>query len=78
MCKTHWEARADPDVAEFLMEHRIVLRDYNRFFLHRESVAKEYLKLLPHVNLLSSDKPFHKVDEDEVTATQVRVRELEA
>lgn len=72
-----WRARMDEDAAEFMIGHRIDRLNYNKFFRDERAVLDEHLKLHVEVNIISSAKPFGKVDEDEVETLRQKVKELE-
>jgi len=65
------------NVGEFLMGHTVDPYDYNRFFDDEDIVIQEYVKALPYLDIVSSDKAEGKVDEDEVENLRRYTKELE-
>jgi len=76
--RSQWEkSPAKGSVAEFLMGHVVDPLEYNKAFRDEKWVRREYLKALPMLQILSSDRPYGKIDEEEVEALRRRLRELE-
>jgi len=73
--RSQWEkSSAKPSVAEYFMGHRVDIYEYNKAHRDEKWTRNEYLTAELMLNLMSSDTPFGKVDQDEVI--QLR-RELE-
>jgi len=71
---------ASPEFAEFFMGHTQAFDKfgYDKIYRDRRFTEREYRKALPWLQILSSSRPFGKVDEDEMEALRRKVRELEA
>jgi len=67
----------DDKVSEFLLGHQIDPLKYNHAMNEVDYVAKEYVKVLPFLDIWSSDRAFGKVDEDEVESLRQYARDLE-
>lgn len=66
----------DSEVAEFFMGHDIDKFNYDASpELDPGWFLQQYKQALPYLNILSSDRPFRKVDETEVDSLLLRVRE---
>ena len=77
--RTQWEkSPAAGNVAEYLMGHQIDPLEYNKALRDEKWVCKEYLKALPLLQIMSSGKPFGRVDEDRVEEQAYKIKELEA
>lgn len=77
--RSQWEkSPAKGSVAEFMMGHlkQIDPNEYNKAFRDEDWVRREYLKALPHLQLLTSDRAFGKTDIDEVETLRRRNEEL--
>ena len=65
--RSQWEkSPAKASVAEFIMGHVVDPLEYNKAHYDRKWGSKEYMKALPHLNIISSGRPFGKVDESEI------------
>lgn len=65
--RSQWEkSPAKASVAEFIMGHVVDPLEYNKAHYDRKWGRKEYMKALPHLNIISSGRPFGKVDESEI------------
>lgn len=72
-----WEkSPAKGSVAEFAMGHQIDPLEYNKAFLDKDWTRREYLKCLPYLQIMSSGKPFGRVDEDEVESLRRELSDL--
>jgi integrase len=62
--RTQWEkSPAAANIAEYIMGHQVDPLEYNKAFRDTKWASKEYLKALPLLQVMSSGKPFGKVDE---------------
>lgn len=76
--RTVWsKSPAQNTVAEWMMGHKLDKYDYDKAATDIDWMKDEYLKVAPFLNILSSDRAFGKVDEDEVDQLRKRVAELE-
>lgn len=76
--RSQWEkSPAKGSIAEFLMGHNIDPLEYNKAYRDETWTRKEYLKAEPLLNIISSDRPFGKVDESEIERQEGRIAELE-
>ena len=65
--RSQWaKSPAKPEVAEYCMGHVIDPLDYNKAWRDEKFYRDEYCKALPYLQILSSGKPFHQIDEEEV------------
>jgi integrase len=77
--RSQWEkSPAKASVAEFMMGHQGDPLEYNKSFRDEGWVRGEYLKALPMLQIMSSGKPFGRVDEDRVEEQAYKIKELEA
>lgn len=75
--RSQWaKSPAKPEVGEFCMGHMIDPLDYNKAWRDEKFYRDEYAKALPYLNLISSGRPFHQVDEDEVESLRKEVANL--
>ena len=75
--RTLWsQSRANPDVGEFLMGHKLDEYEYNQVYRDYDYVVGEYRQALPLLNVLSGG--FNPERDEEVNILQERVRELAA
>jgi hypothetical protein len=75
--RSQWEkSPAKGSVAEFMMGHVIDELGYNQAYRDRNWVLKEYHKALPMLNILTSDRPYGKVDESEVDKLRKELNQL--
>lgn len=73
--RSQWEkSPAKGSVAEFMMGHQVDPLEYNKAFRDERWTRREYLKALPMLQIMSSGRPFGRVDEEEVERLR---RELE-
>ena len=73
-----WEKTpAKASVAEFIMGHTVDPLEYNKAFRDEVWVMKEYRKALPMLQILSSGRPYGKVDEDEIEKLRRKNEELQ-
>jgi len=74
--RTLWsQSRANPDVGEFLMGHKLDEYEYNHVYRDFDYVVGEYSQALPLLNVLSGG--FDPERDEEVNTLQDKVRELE-
>ena len=77
--RSQWEkTTAKGSVAEFMMGHQIDPLEYNKAFRDELWTLGEYQKALPLLEIISSGRPFGKVEEEEVQILRDRVNDLEA
>ena len=75
--RTLWsQSRANPDLGEFLMGHKIDAYGYNQIYRDYEYVVEEYRKALPFLDVLSGG--FDPKRNEMVQTMQARIEELEA
>jgi len=71
------QSGSDRDVAEFLMGHNVDPLRYDKIYtLDPEWVQSEYLKALPYLNLLSSERDVKK-QQDTIKLLEERIAEME-
>jgi hypothetical protein len=79
---TQMHGKFDKDVKEFLMGHVTDPNRYDKFYNDVAYVAREYLKGIPYLNILTSALPFGLMDasaqQQQVESLQHRIKELEA
>jgi len=76
--RTQWfKSDAKPDVGEFLMGHVTDPYQYDKSWRDTRFYEGEYRKALPYLQILSSGKPFHQVDEEEIEGLRGKVEDLE-
>ena len=72
-----WEkSPAKGSIAEFFMGHQIDPLEYNKAYRDEKWARSQYLRAMPYLNLLSSDRAYGKVDEDEVERLRAEVARL--
>jgi len=79
--RSAWEkSPAKASISEFMMGHynKIDPNEYNKAFRDEAWVRREYAKALPMLQIMSSDRPYGKVDIDEIERQNRRIKELEA
>ena len=82
--RTLWsQSRANPDVGEFLMGHRIDAYEYNQIYRDYDYVVEEYRQALPFLNVLSGGFNPERNEEvntlqDEITKLKGKIAELKA
>ncbi len=77
--RSQWAKSGAKDwVGEFLMGHTIDPLDYNKAWRDERFCREEYLKALPYLQILSSGRPYHQVDEEEVEALRAEVKRLQS
>jgi hypothetical protein len=75
--RSQWaKSSAKPEVGEFMMGHMIDPLDYNKAWRDEKFYRGEYAKALSYLQILSSGRPFHQVDEDEVESLRKEVAVL--
>lgn len=75
--RTQWaKSPAKAEVGEFFMGHTIDPLEYNKSFRDEKFYHGEYSKALPYLQILSSGRPFHQVDEEEVESLRREVERL--
>lgn len=73
--RTLWsQSRANPDVGEFLMGHKLDEYEYNQVYRDFDYVVREYSQALQLLNVLSGG--FDPERDEEVNTLQEKVREL--
>lgn len=81
--RTQWsQSRANPDIGEFLMGHKLDEYGYNQVYRDYDYVVEEYRKALPFLNVLSggfSPERNKKIQdlEDIVKKLNIELRELQ-
>ena len=76
--RTLWsKSPADHRVGEYFMGHVVDPLGYDKSFDDEAYTRKEYEKALPYLNILSQDKAYGLVDEDEIERLRTRIQELE-
>jgi len=77
--RSQWaKSPAKPEVGEFFMGHNIDPLAYNKAWQDEKFYREEYLKALPYLQLLSSGRPYHQIDEGEVESLRKEVDQLRA
>jgi site-specific recombinase XerD len=73
-----WErSPASTTAGEFFMGHTVDKLGYNKIMKDEKWARREYEKALPYLNILSEDKAYGKVDENEIERLNNRINELE-
>ena len=76
--RSQWEkSPAKGSVAEFMLGHVVDPLEYNKAYRDEKWTRQEYMKALPMLQIMSSGRPFGRIDEDEVETLRRRVQELE-
>lgn len=76
--RSQWaKSPAKGEVGEFMMGHMIDPLDYNKAWQDEKFYREEYLKALPYLQIMSSGRPFHQIDEEEVESLRAQVHRLE-
>ena len=77
--RSQWEkSPSKGSVAEFMMGHVVDPLEYNKAYRDDKWTRQEYKKALPLLQIMSSSRPYGKVEEEEVDALRERISELEA
>jgi len=77
--RTAWtKSGRAPEVAEYLMGHAGDPLGYDKAYRDEKWVQGEYMKAMPFLNVLTNDRAFGKIDEDEIEKLNARIQELEA
>ena len=75
--RTSWsKSGASPDVAEFCLQHQIDPMNYNKIFNDPAYMKGQYKKALPHLQIMSSNRPFNLADEEEVDLLRNEIEKL--
>ena len=76
--RSQWEkSPAKSLAAEYFMGHQVDPLEYNKAYNDENYARSQYLRALPMLQLVSSHRPFGKVDVNEVELLQARIQELE-
>ncbi|MHA2164018.1 MAG: hypothetical protein ACXABF_16505, partial [Candidatus Thorarchaeota archaeon] len=77
--RTQWEkSTAKISVAEYCMGHVVDPLEYNKAYRDHAWTKNEYLKAVTMLNIMSSDRPFGKVDQDEVRQLRLELDDAKA
>jgi integrase len=77
--RSQWEkSPAKGLAAEYCMGHQVDPLEYNKAYNDENYTRSQYLRALPMLQLISSHRPFGKVDEDELESLRVEVTRLRA
>ena len=74
--RSQWaKSEAKKEIAEFMMGHTIDPLGYNKSHQDTDFYKAEYLKALPHLNIMSSGAAFHQVPEEQLKTLQKKYAE---
>ena len=77
--RSQWEKAPNVkmSMAEYCLGHVVDPLDYNKAYKDERWAQGEYRKAMPLLNIISDDRPFGKVGEDEIEMLRARIQELE-
>lgn len=75
--RTLWsKSGASSEVAEFCLQHQIDPLNYNKIFNDAAYMKGQYKKALPHLQIMSSNRPFNLANEEEVDLLRNEIEKL--
>lgn len=75
--RSQWEKTGvSGAVGEYFMGHKVDKNEYNKFYRDQKWTKRQYLKAMPLLNIMSSDRPYGRVDESEVQKLRREITEL--
>ncbi len=76
--RSQWEkSSAKISVAEYMMGHIVDPLEYNKAHRDKAWTRREFLKAENMLNIMSSDRPYGKIDESEIETLRRRIEQLD-